>query len=222
VLSFGRRRDGSRAYVAVAGGIDVPAVLGSRATYLRGGIGGFHGRALAAGDRLRAGAVRRDPRRLVGWSAAEEIQERYRPEALDEPFAVLDGPQMDQFTPYSLRKFVEHDFQVSTRSDRMAFRLEGNDLHVVPNSGELLSEPVMPGAIQVPPSGDPMLLMADCQTTGGYPVIGILATVEISRAAQLAPGDTLAFRALELADAHAALAYQEQLLAAMEWSARLR
>ncbi len=222
VLSFGRKQVGTRAYVAVAGGIDVPLVLCSRSTYLRGGIGGHCGRALAAGDTLRAGPVSRNPRRLIGWSAPPDIVDRYTPEALEEPFAVLEGPQMDQFTPYSLRKFIENEFQVSMQSDRMAYRLEGNDLHLVPNVGELLSEPVMVGAIQVPPSGHAMLLMADCQTTGGYPVIGLLAAPEISRAAQLAPGDPLSFRAVELDDAHAALAYQEQLLLAMEWSARLR
>ncbi|HEY3332767.1 MAG TPA: biotin-dependent carboxyltransferase family protein [Capsulimonadaceae bacterium] len=221
-LTFGRRRVGARAYIAVAGGIDVPTVMGSRSTYTRAAIGGFQGRAVAEGDVLAVYSPARNPQRLVGWSAPPDIVDHYTLDALSLPLAILEGPQIDLLTPFSLRNFLEAQFTISSVSDRMGYRLEGPSVNVAAGTHELLSEAAVMGCIQVPPSGSPMLLMADHQTAGGYPVIGVVASVELSHAAQLAPGDTVSFFGVGLADAHDAIAGQENLLRTMEVSARLR
>ncbi len=193
-VKFGECRNGCRAYLAVAGGIEVEPVLGSRSTFLRGGFGGFEGRALREGDVLRAGTAawtaasaaipemttatgnwRIDPRILPAYSAAPTVR-------------VLRGAQAGEFGP----EFFAREFKVSAQSDRMGLRLAGEALGRS-SSDELVSSAVLPGVVQVPPDGQPLVLMADAQTIGGYPQIATVIGVDLPLVAQLRPGDAIRF-----------------------------
>ena len=221
VLRFGRAAVGARSYVAAAGGIETPPVLGSRSTYLNGSIGGVSGRALVRGDVLACGKPFRNCASLIGWFAASEICEVYGAEALRRPLRIVDGPLIGDFTNEGLRVLMQSNFVVGLDSDRMGYRLEGPAIEKRPALGEMLSEPVAAGALQVSPN-NLMLLMADRQTTGGYPVVGVVCAVDLPRAAQLRPGDIVRFAPVDLSSAHSALIALERSLEIMRWSVRLR
>ena len=178
-IHFSERRSGARAYLAVAGGIAVPAVLGSRATDLRSGFGGFEGRELRPGDRLPIG---------LGVDA----EPTSRPSASGQvgPIRVLPGPHPDRFAPGALERLCETDWTASSRADRMGYRLEGRPIERQEMS-ELPSMGLPLGAVQVPPDGGPIVMLADRPVTGGYPVIACVARADIGRFAQLLPGDPL-------------------------------
>ena len=204
VLRFGDRRTGARAYLAVAGGIETPLVLGSRATHVVSRMGGLGGRALIAGDVLPVAAhaarpARRATRAPLPLASAPGAR-RLR---------VLLGPQDEWFTVSSLDALLGGTFSVSSKSDRMGFRLEGPVL-TTKRSGELVSEPVAFGAIQVPAGGAPILLMADRQTAGGYPKIATVITADLPLAGQLAPGEAVRFAACTRAEARSALIARER------------
>jgi antagonist of KipI len=202
---FGPARSGLRAWLAVAGGIDVPLVLGSRSTYRRAGFGGFHGRPLQAGDRLRLG----DPsetalQRLRG--AARVSAWSVRPETLGPPAAAgavraLRGPEWEWFEAEAQRAFFSARWTVTKDADRMGLRLSGPELPLARNR-EMISEGVNEGIIQVPAGGAPIVLLASRQTVGGYPRIAAVASVDLGRMAQLAPGQTVRFELISLAEAH--------------------
>jgi antagonist of KipI len=201
-LKFGKRLMGCRAYLALSGGIETESVLGGRGTYLAGGLGGFHGRALRAGDILRSVPSGRVPG--GHWSIDERILPRYS----REPTArVMPGLHSGEFgdSLYSGR------FGVTPESDRMGMRLSGPKL-VRPASGELVSAAVAPGTVQVPPDGNPIVLMADAQTLGGYPRAAHVISVDLPLLAQLEPGDGLRFVASTLAEAHALVRAREHNL----------
>ena len=203
-LAFGRRRRGARAYVAVAGGVDVPRVLGSRATHAGSGMGGLHGRALAAGDELEAGG-----------DIAREVragEHRQAPAAAAGRVRVLPGPHDDRFGSTGAAALAGVRYRVGAASDRMGYRLEGPPLEQ--EGPELLSAAVPAGAIQVPPSGEPIILMADRPTTGGYPRIGTVISADIPVVAQLAPGEPLEFETCTQEAALRALIAQERGLLA--------
>lgn len=194
-LHFGVRSRGARAYLAVAGGFDLPPVLGSRATSLISRMGPFGGRPLRPGDRLPIGEVR-------GRPAAEGL-----PLAMPDGGAsvrVMWGPQADAFVPASREAFVTSRYEVTAQSNRMGYRLSGPVLtHAV--SADLLSEATPLGSLQVPKNGQPILLMADRQTTGGYPKIATVISADLPLAGQLAPGEWIAFAACSPAEARRAL-----------------
>jgi urea carboxylase len=202
VLRFGERRSGARAYVAFDGGIAVPPVLGSRATHTRSQLGGLDGRALRAGDRLPLG---------VASAAAlrQHVPEREPDRAVR--LRVLRGPQDDFFPAAAFDTLTRRRFRVGAQSDRMGYRLEGDSIPRL-TGREMISDATFTGAIQVPPSGQPILLMADRQTTGGYPQIAIVITGDLSRAAQLMPGDWVEFALCSRADALQVLADDEERL----------
>lgn len=178
VLSFGARRAGCRAYLAFAGGIDVPVVLGSRSTDLTAGFGGFSGRALRTGDRLAL---------LAPGRGATPPPAREEDAALDLTVRVHLGPQDDHFGPAALWRFWETAWHVSTTSDRVGCRLSGAALaHAGP--AEIVSDGMVPGCIQVPPDGQPIVSLADGPTTGGYPKIATVVGADLPRLAQLVPG----------------------------------
>jgi len=182
-LRFGRSRRGARGYLAVAGGFDVPEVLGSRATSLVSRLGPLGGRPLKAGDRLPVGGAR-------GRPIARAV-----PLALPGGGAtvrVVWGPQDDAFTAAAREAFVSSRFVITPQSNRMGFRLAGPTL-AHETSADLLSEATPLGSIQVPASGQPILLMADRQTTGGYPKIATLIAADVPLAGQLDAGDWIAF-----------------------------
>ena len=196
-LKLGDRLKGARAYVAIAGGIDVPAVLGSRATHVVSGMGGFEGRALRAGDVLKTGS---DPvTRIIRGS--------------DPVVSLPDGGARLRVIagPAGLGLLASHRYTVSARSDRMGYRLDGPDAGATP-SGEVISAPVPTGAVQVPPAGQPILLMTDHATTGGYAIAATVITADLPLAGQLAPGDWVEFQACSLEEADAALHDREAAL----------
>jgi antagonist of KipI len=203
-IRFGERLAGARATLAVRGGIAVPAVFGSRATSVLGRMGPFGGRPLAAGDVLPIGEHRRFD---------EASSSAYRP-AIPRGGAklrVIPGPHDAMFTAEAFEAFFSGRYVVSTNSNRMGYRLEGPALtHSV--SADILSDATPVGSIQVPKSGQPILLMADRQTTGGYPKIATVISADLPLAGQLAPGDWVEFAPCTRAAAIDALRAQERRL----------
>jgi antagonist of KipI len=196
-LSWDERRSGARAYLAVAGGIDVPLVLGSRSTHIASRTGGFAGRALARGDTIVGGPPASDPCRLIGCA----IPMNARPSYSQAPvLRVVLGPQMDCFANEAVETLVRGQYIVTPQSDRMGYRLNGPPL-VHEGSPEIVSDATPQGSVQVPASQQPILLMADCQTTGGYPKIAVVISADLPLAAQLLPEDTVRFSLIEVREA---------------------
>ena len=217
VIGFGERRTGGRAYVAFAGGIQVPPVLGSRSTHVRTRMGGLAGRALRAGDRLPLGAAAGAIAGLAVQDASGHIDSegRTRPQAT-AVLRVLPGPQDDFFPASALDVLQGTRLTVTPQSDRMGYRLTGT--RAIPRlpDHEMISDATCAGAIQVPPSGAPILLMADRQTTGGYPQLAVVISADQPRAGQLVPGDAIEFRICSRREAREALAAQRERLRAVE------
>jgi antagonist of KipI len=203
-LKFGRIVEGARAYLAVADGIQTEPVLGSRATHLVSRMGGFNGRALMTGDRLpiAAGPGARPVRKSGGLTLPTKRRALLR---------VMAGPQADWFEADALKTISGVSFRISPQSNRMGYRLQGPPL-VRSRGGELISEPLGIGAIQVPSAGEPILLMADRQTAGGYPKIGYVISADLPLAGQLAPGDFIEFHLCSQSEAVAALIARERQL----------
>jgi antagonist of KipI len=210
-IVFGERLAGLRAYVAVSGGLDVPRVLGSRATDVRSGLGGLNGRPLRDGDSVPLGAppLQRTTSRIPGgadWMLATGTA-RLR---------LIRGPDEGPNAAAALDALTSITFTVSQRCDRMGYHLEGG---FVPIDAEpRLSAPVATGVVQVPPSGQPVLLMADRQTTGGYAPIGAVIAADLPVAGQLGPGDSVCFAPCDIATALRQLVAREQVLLAVERS----
>lgn len=203
-LKLGAARRGCRGYLAVAGGIDVPEVLGSRSTYLRGGFGGFEGRALRDGDVFfAAGSARQvsehwriDPRILPEYSASPTVR-------------IVAGAQREEFGG----ALDAAEFRILPQSDRMGIRLGASKLVRIGKGEDLVSSAVAPGTVQVPPDGQPIVLMADAQTLGGYPVAAHVIAVDLPLVAQLRPGDLLRFVEVPLDEAHRLAVQREKVLA---------
>ncbi|MDE3084543.1 MAG: biotin-dependent carboxyltransferase family protein [Verrucomicrobiota bacterium] len=190
-ISLEKNRSGCRGYLAVAGGIDVTMVLGGRGTDLRGGFGGHEGRALRAGDVLK---TKEAPAPKVNIEAALHhfISPKIRPAYASSPVVrVVRGAETAEFF---LGRFYSEPFAVDSRSDRMGVRLAGPKLERFGGVGELISSSVAPGTIQVPRDGQPIVLMADAQTLGGYPKIAHVISVDLPLVAQLRPGDKVNFQ----------------------------
>jgi antagonist of KipI len=209
--------DGGRAWLAISGGIDVPLVLGSRSTDLRGNFGGHEGRALQNGDELALGVKERSRR-----CGTDEERRRFQtaaPWGAPTPWAatahrdaflrIVRGAHWHAFTPEAQSSLVTNSFSVTSDSDRMGARFDGPELERI-DATDLLSEAVAPGTLQVPPNGKPILLLGDCQTIGGYPKIAHVITVDLPIAAQLWPGDPVRFHEVSLAEAHDFLREREE------------
>ncbi|MGI8703479.1 MAG: biotin-dependent carboxyltransferase family protein [Candidatus Limnocylindrales bacterium] len=196
-LRFGAARDGARAYVSLAGGIDVPEVLGSRSTCLAGGFGGSYGRPLRAGDILRPATAQRLDLAGRKWPG---LASGGLPEPGVTPIRVALGPHVSDVGADALDGLLGTDWTVDPRSDRMGLRLDGPPM---PGGArrELLSLPMVAGAVQLPPGGAPIVLLADHQTVGGYPVPLVVSSVDIPRLAQLRPGDRLRFDGVTIDEA---------------------
>lgn len=197
-LSFGAPRRGCRAYIAVAGGFAVSSVLGSRSTYVRGRLGGVDGRPLRAGDALNVYELEEDRRERVGMSLPPELRRFGTP----QPVRVILGPQDDAFSPLAVERLLGAAFYVTPQADRMGYRLQGPRL---PHRGrvEQISDGIAPGSIQVPADGQPIVLLADRQTTGGYPKIATVVSADLDFLAHAWAGDRITFRPVDLAQAHA-------------------
>ncbi|MEV4560339.1 biotin-dependent carboxyltransferase family protein [Kitasatospora sp. NPDC049285] len=181
-LRLGVPSAGLRVYVAVRGGIDVPPVLGSRATDTIAGLGPAR---LTVGQRLPLGAA------VTGWPLVDEAPQRSRP--AEPVLRIVPGPRDDWFTADAFAALVSQPYVVSAESDRVGMRLAGPVLARA-RAGELPSEGMVGGALQVPPSGQPILFLADHPVTGGYPVIAVVWREDLGTAAQLRPGETVRFR----------------------------
>jgi antagonist of KipI len=201
-LVFGARRAGSRGYVAIAGGVNVPLVLGSRSTHIYSGIGGFNGRPLAQGDILLIGRSFPHAGRSIGRQLPERLRPVYGKVAT---LRLIPGPQRSYFQESVFNVLTASTYSVSPQSNRMGYRLVGPRLALA-DTAHFISDCTATGALQVPADGQPILLMADRQTTGGYPKIGVVHSVDLHLAAQLAPGDTVEFRTITLGEAYEGLA----------------
>ncbi|MBA4364562.1 MAG: hypothetical protein C0398_00970 [Coprothermobacter sp.] len=188
---------GCRAWLCVAGGIDVPGVLGSRSTLLRAALGGFEGRVLRTGDRLPLHPLTREARHPDGFSCPVELRPSY---AMDTPVPVLPGPQADALTPGAQQAFLDATWTVGNDSDRMGCRLEGQRLDLE-GSADVISEVVPEGAVEVTGSGLPIIMLADRQTIGGYIKPFVVASAALGWLAQRQPGDSVHFRMCSLDDA---------------------
>jgi antagonist of KipI len=199
-LRFGTRHCGARATLAVRGGFAVPPVDGSRATSLSSRTGPFGGRALGAGDVLPIGSA---PHRLTtpGPDAGVPIP------VGGSRLRVIEGPHAERFSTTALSALYGSRFVVTPTSNRMGYRLDGPRLEHA-GAGDILSDATPVGSLQVPASGHPILLMADRQTTGGYPKIATVITADLPLAGQLAPGDWIEFRPTTRSEAVAALKRQ--------------
>lgn len=201
-LSFGARRSGTRAYIAVAGGILAERWLGSMSTNLLVARGGMHGRRLREGDMISADEPHERP------PAGQTVPEQLRPGYADHTLHAIAGPQADRLVKESRDSLFNTSFQVSPDSNRMGYRLVGATLEAP--GEEVLSFGLVAGAVQLPSGGRPILLMADHQTAGGYPVAAVVVSASMPVAAQLAPGDELRFvetsieRALQMREAQRA------------------
>lgn len=198
-LQLHAAQHGMRSILAVDGGIGVPLVLGSRSTDLAGGFGGHHGRALRNGDRLQLG----EPAQRF-----EENAFRVKPPQWEfdrRIVRVLCGPEFGDFAPSAQAAFWESEWAVTVQSNRMGYRLRGPELEYANTAnGMLLSHAVFPGVIQVPPSGQPIVLMNDAQTTGGYPKIGVVCSADLWKLADTRIGGTLRFQPCDAAEAQEA------------------
>jgi antagonist of KipI len=199
-------RGGARSYLCVRGGLAVPLVFGSASTQLLTGLGGHEGRPLRSGDRLPIGTATASPPRTG----------RIDPTAIPgyrrgQPFRVTEGPQASWFTPGARTSLQESVWHVSPACDRMGIRLTGPAL-ARSTPGELLTEGVSLGAIQVPPEGLPIVLFVELQTTGGYPKIANVISADLARLGGLGPGDALRFDVVSRETARAALRSQEEAL----------
>lgn len=201
VIGFGMATAGCRAYLAVAGGIDVPPALGSRATYLRGRLGGLEGRPLQKGDGLPVGP----PRLPLGGLAGRTVPPSRRPAYASEvECRVILGPQDDRFTPGGIAAFLDGLYEVTPQADRMGYRLRGPVITHA-RGHDIISDGIPLGGIQVPGEGQPIVLLVDRQTTGGYTKLATVISVDIGRIGQTKPGHRVRFCRVTLAEAHAAL-----------------
>jgi biotin-dependent carboxylase-like uncharacterized protein len=195
------------AYLAIEGGVAVPLVLGSASTYLRAGLGGFEGRSLQRGDIVPLAVER----------ASDQPEQRLpapMPATAGQPIRVILGPQQEYFTEEAVATLLDAEFRVSTSADRMGMRLNGPRL-CHRQGWDIVSDAIATGAIQVPGSGQPILLLADHQTTGGYPKIATVISADLPAVGRRRPGDTIRFAAVTVAEAEQLARDQEQRLAAL-------
>ena len=199
---------GRIAMVAIVG-LELPAVMGSASTYVRAGLGGVDGRALSAGTRLALNGA-------DAWGSDRVLTQP--PSADERPIRLVPGPQADHFSAAALEALVGGDYRVTAEADRMGIRLEGARLEHTA-AAEIVSDATVPGSIQVPGAGQPIVLLADAQTAGGYPKIATVITADLGRLAALRPGQSLRFATVTAAEgaqiARAAEAETRALIAAI-------
>ncbi len=204
-LRLGPTRTGARCYLCVQGGIAVELFLGSASTHILSGLGGHEGRALRKGDALKIGAESGAiHERRLSARALNELQPR-------KVLRVTEGPQSDWFSESARRLFYESRYRVAEESNRMGIRLEGA-IVPVPSGGEMISEGVSLGAIQVPEGGKPIILSVEQQTTGGYPKIANVISADFHSLGQLRPRDEIRFERVDWETARSLLIEQEKLI----------
>lgn len=216
MLCFGKVKSGCRAYVTFAGGIHIERTMGSKSTYIRAAIGGIEGRMLKKGDCFQIGTysemanrfiqdLQKDERIKTKWVISNSVLPKYKKHP---KLRVITDFEYDQFIEESRKAFFTKEYKVSNYADRMGYRVEGEVLNRIEEK-EILSSPVTFGTIQVPNGGQPIILMADRQTTGGYPRMGNIISVDLPLLAQLKPGDYVSFEKITLEEAEQLYIEQE-------------
>ena len=218
VLRFKSAVKGCRAYLSFAGGIAIPEVMGSKSTYLRAGIGGFQGRALHKGDTFQCGKMNKlgqlftDKLKMMNghfkWSVNYNLLINLQQ---TQKIRVLKGTEFKRFDEKAQQTLFNEPYILTTHADRMGSRLEGPSLSL-DEEFELLSEGVTYGTIQIPPNGQPIILMADRQTTGGYPKIGQIISADLPSLAQLQPGAVIHFKEISQEGAETELFKIERII----------
>lgn len=198
VISFTGPKKGCRGYICFSGGIDVPPVMGSRATYTRAGIGGYQGRALKPGDRLVTGEPAVLWKKLAGFTLPPELRPDYSP---DRTLKILMGLQEEAFTGEGLETLFSSQYTVSTDSDRMGTRFDGPKVRHGENGADIVSDGIPMGAVQIPGHGTPIAMLADRQTTGGYAKVGVLTPASVQALVQRMPGAPVRFEKAEMKEA---------------------
>ena len=194
-ISFTGVRDGIRSYLAIAGGIQVPEIMGSKSTYIRGGIGGLEGRPLRKGDRLRIGPRHR---RIPLYKIKQDLIPHY---GREWKIRVIMGPQEDYFSKQGIEAFTSSEYTITPQSDRMGYRLQGPKIEHR-RDADIVSDATCLGSIQVPGHGLPIILFVDRQTTGGYPKIATAISLGAYELGQAKPGDSIRFFPISVAEAH--------------------
>ncbi|WP_102261506.1 5-oxoprolinase subunit C family protein [Mesobacillus jeotgali] len=202
ILSFGKVESGARAYIGFAGGIDVPLVLGSKSTFINGTMGGFNGRALDAGDIVQGMPFVRKNRFLhkdfiPEYHAQIEIR-------------VILGPHLEKFHPDAIKRFLSNEYTISPQSNRMGYRLAGPELNHI-DGADIISDAIPAGGIQVPSNGQPIILLAERQTTGGYARIATVISVDLPLLAQAMPGTKIRFAGITIEEAQELYRKQRKL-----------
>ncbi|MFS0574125.1 biotin-dependent carboxyltransferase family protein [Sporosarcina sp. 179-K 3D1 HS] len=227
ILKFKAAKKGSRAYIAIAGGFNIPEVMGSKSTYLKAGIGGFHGRAIQKGDRLAFGSAFSRQNQAVldqlkispaKWSVRYDEVLRFGKE---QKIRVVHGTEFDRFDEASRHRLVNESYTLTTDADRMGFRFKGPSLSLE-DKFELLSEGVTYGTVQIPSNGQPIILMADRQTTGGYPKIAQVISADLPTLAQLQPNANVRFQAISFEEAEQELLRHTQIMKEIHIGIRLK
>ena len=211
ILDIQQVRSGCRAYLAISGGIEVPAVMGSRSTYVGGKLGGYRGRPLKEGDRIPCG----QPKLLMHTREIPADKIPTHPSQII--IHAIPGPQ-DDFFQEGLTTLFKSEYMVSPKADRMGYRLQGPEVKLkagMPKS--IISEPTMPGGVQIPADEQPIILLVE-QTVGGYTKIVTVISTDLPKVAQATPGDTIRFKEVSLEKAHSLYQEREKLFADIEES----
>ncbi|MGG1592485.1 biotin-dependent carboxyltransferase family protein [Terribacillus saccharophilus] len=209
LIEFGQPMEGIRSYISVAGGFDLPALMGSNSTFLKAKIGGLNGRALEKEDILYGNE---DVHAVTGRSLHYDEIPKYQKEVTAR---VVLGPHQDAFTDEAIKTFLSSNYEITPQSDRMGFRLKGPEL-THKTSADIISEAIPLGGIQVPANGQPIILMADRQTTGGYTRIATVISADISLLAQAAPGAVVRFEEVSVEEAQEVYQGRESLLRVLD------
>lgn len=210
ILELGGAVSGAFCYISFSGGIDVPPVMGSRSTYVKGRIGGLDGRYLKDGDSLKVA-----PADMSAYG--RQLEDIYVPHyERDITVRVVMGPQDDYFSRSGVYTFLNNTYEVTQSADRMGYRLKGN---VIEHSkaADIISDGIPLGAVQVPGDGQPIIMMADRQTTGGYTKIATVVTADIPKVAQARPGDFIRFKSISTRDAYWSYRHYEEQFDIIRW-----
>ncbi|MEC0281604.1 5-oxoprolinase subunit C family protein [Terribacillus saccharophilus] len=209
LVEFGQPMEGIRSYISVAGGFDLPVVMGSGSTFLKAKIGGLNGRALEKEDILYGNE---DVHAVTGRSLHYDEIPKYQKEVA---VRVILGPHQDAFTDEAIKTFLSSNYEITPQSDRMGFRLKGPEL-THKTTADIISEAIPLGGIQVPANGQPIILMADRQTTGGYTRIATVISTDISLLAQAAPGAVVRFEEVGMDEAQELYLKKQKLISVLE------
>jgi len=196
-LSFETAKSGCRSYIAIEHGIDVPKVMGSKSTYVKGNVGGFQGRMLKTGDEVKIISRGKNDFTSIKKLPVELIPLYNK----NNVVRVVMGPQDDYFTVDGINTFFDSEYQVTSEADRMGYRLSGPKVSHI-TSADIISDGITMGSVQIPGDGAPIIMMADRQTTGGYTKIATIITPDINIVGQLKPGDSVRFKLIDIEEAH--------------------